>query len=139
MSTTATATVTPGGLAPAKSETKPGIKKLNLGGIAGKKASGKTAYPILPDDATGSVASLVGGIRSKADQLDALTTSLEIDKAELVSLAKQFYFANICPSPHGCASISTTGWPTGCGLKASTSSSVPMHSCAAAIPENSRN
>ena len=86
---------------------KAGIKKLNLGGIATKKESGKTEYPILPDDATGNVASLVGAIRSKAAQLEALEGSLEIDKGELTSLAKQFFFVHchgksVIPSSVAC-------------------------------------
>ena len=86
---------------------KAGIKKLNLGGIATKKESGKVEYPILPDDAAGNVASLVGAIRSKAAQLEALEGSLEIDKGELTSLAKQFFFVychgkSVIPSSVAC-------------------------------------
>ena len=86
---------------------KAGIKKLNLGGIATKKESGKTEYPILPDDEAGNVASLVGAIRSKAAQLEALEGSLEIDKGELTALAKQFFFVHchgksVIPSSVAC-------------------------------------
>ena len=73
---------------------KPGIRKLNLGGIATKKETGKTEYPQLPDDKEGTVAMLVASIRDKAARFKALESSLEIDKAELITIGKQYYFAN---------------------------------------------
>jgi hypothetical protein len=72
-----------------------GIKRINLAGIATKSPASKTAkaYPVLPDE-DGQVGALVEGILDKAEQLEALEGSLEIDKGELIALAKPFYFAH---------------------------------------------
>ena len=72
-----------------------GIKRINLAGIATKSPATKSAkaYPVLPDE-DGQVAALVEGILDKSEQLEALEGSLEIDKGELIALAKPFYFAH---------------------------------------------
>lgn len=68
----------------------PGIKKLNLGGIAtGKPAAIQTDKPVLPDP-DGRVSELAASIKEKTELVDALA----LDKAELTSLVKQFYFTN---------------------------------------------
>ncbi|MEA3210947.1 MAG: hypothetical protein QOE70_4004 [Chthoniobacter sp.] len=56
-----------------------GIKKVNLAGIATATAK-KTAtvYPLLPDDADGTVDALVTKITAAADELDALEGALEL-------------------------------------------------------------
>ena len=71
------------------------MKKFNLAGIAAKPATGKVVktYPLLPD-ADGQVAELVGAILERAAQIEALEGALELDKSELIILAKQFYFAH---------------------------------------------
>jgi hypothetical protein len=72
-----------------------GLKKFNLGGIAAKPATGKPVktYPVLPDP-DGQIAELVGSILERAAQVEALEGALELDKSELIVLAKQFYFAH---------------------------------------------
>lgn len=72
-----------------------GLRKFNLAGIAGKPASGKTVktYPVLPDP-DGQVSELVATILERSQQVDALEGALELDKAELIAIAKQFYFAH---------------------------------------------
>ena len=72
-----------------------GIKRINLAGIATKSPASKTAkaYPVLPDE-DGQVAALVEGILDKSEQLEVLEGSLEIDKGELIALAKPFYFTH---------------------------------------------
>lgn len=76
--------------ATAPSPAKTGIKKLNLGAIAQKSEKSAKAYPVLPEN--GDVARLVDSIMEHSRQLDALEGSLNVEKAELTSLAKQFYF-----------------------------------------------
>lgn len=76
-----------------------GIRKLNLGAIGSKKASGKTEYPALP--ASEETQALVTSILENSARLEALEGALEIDKAELTAHARQFYFAHC----HGKAEI----------------------------------
>ena len=69
-----------------------GIKKINLGGFKQESAKpGGKAYPVLPDP-DGTIAVLASSIIEKAEQLDALTTSLELEKAELRGIAAPYYF-----------------------------------------------
>jgi hypothetical protein len=68
-----------------------GIKKLNLGGIAQKSDKPGKEYPVLPDP-NGEVAQLVGSITEHSRQVEALEGALNVEKAELTALAKQFYF-----------------------------------------------
>ena len=72
-----------------------GLKRINLAGIATKSATTKAAkaYPLLPDT-DGQVAALVEGILEKSEQLEAIEGALEIEKAELIAIAKPFYFAH---------------------------------------------
>jgi hypothetical protein len=72
-----------------------GLKRINLAGIATKAPAAKAAktYPELPDP-DGQVAELVEGILGMSEQLEAIEGALEISKAELIALAKQFYFAH---------------------------------------------
>jgi hypothetical protein len=79
--------------APAKAAgDSPKIKKLSLGGIATKSASKtKTAYPVLPDP-SGDTAKLVADILSETAELEAISGSLDIKKAELRGAAQEFYF-----------------------------------------------
>ena len=86
--TTAAATAAP--VAPAA-----GLKRINLAGISTKAPAAKAAktYPLLPDS-DGQVAALVNGIVEKAEQLEAIEGALEIEKAELIAIAKPFYFAH---------------------------------------------
>ena len=79
--------------APAPKEQTAGLKKFNLAGIAAKPATGKPvkSYPVMPDP-DGQVAELVTSILDRAAQVEALEGALELDKSELIVLAKQFYF-----------------------------------------------
>jgi len=72
-----------------------GLKRINLAGIATKAPAARAAktYPELPDP-DGQVAALVGGILEKSEQLEAIEGALEIEKAELIAIAKPFYFAH---------------------------------------------
>jgi hypothetical protein len=82
--------------APAAAPSQPaGLKKFNLGGIAAKPATGRPVktYPLLPDD-DGQVGQLVTSILERAAQIEALEGALELDKSELIIIAKQFYFAH---------------------------------------------
>jgi hypothetical protein len=71
------------------------LKKFNLAGIAAKPATGKPVktYPVMPDH-DGQVAELVTSIIDRAAQVEALEGALELDKSELIVLAKQFYFSH---------------------------------------------
>ncbi len=68
-----------------------GIKKLNLGGIAQKSEKSGKEYPVLPDP-DGQIAQLVEAITDHSRQVEALEGALNVEKAELTTLAKQFYF-----------------------------------------------
>jgi hypothetical protein len=87
---TAVAAATAAPVAPAA-----GLKRINLAGISTKAPAAKAAktYPLLPDS-DGQVAALVNGIVEKAEQLEAIEGALEIEKAELIAIAKPFYFAH---------------------------------------------
>lgn len=68
-----------------------GIKKLNLGGIAQKSEKSGKDYPVLPDP-DGEVAKLVESLMEHSRQVEALEGALNVEKAELTAMAKQFYF-----------------------------------------------
>lgn len=80
--------------------TAPAIKKINLGGIATKKADAKTSYPQLPDPC-GDVAKLTSDIINEQRDMEALEGSLKIKKMELKTLAQEFFFNH----SHGKAEI----------------------------------
>jgi len=68
-----------------------GIRKLNIGAVAAKPASTKTAYPVLADT-TGDIAKLAGDILDESAELEALEGSIGAKKGELRSLALAQYF-----------------------------------------------
>ena len=68
-----------------------GIKKLNLSGIARSAEKPGKEYPVLPDP-DGQVAPLVESIIEHSRQVEALEGALNVEKAELTAMAKQFYF-----------------------------------------------
>lgn len=72
-----------------------GIKRINLAGIATKTPASRSTktYPVLPDE-SGEVAALVEGILEKSEQVEAIEGALEIEKSELIALAKPFYFTH---------------------------------------------
>jgi hypothetical protein len=73
-----------------------GRKRINLARTSTNSAATKTAKssPPLPSpillDADGQVAALVEGILEKSEQLEAIEGALEIEKAELIAIAKPF-------------------------------------------------
>src|SRR5437879_2606143 len=71
----------------------PALKKVSLAGSATQTPASKSAkaYPLLPD-ADGQVAELVTSIIDRSAQLEALEGALELDKSELIAIAKPFYF-----------------------------------------------
>jgi len=70
-----------------------GLRKVSLAGFAVQNPVGKSAksYPLLPDP-DGQVAELVSSILEQSAQVEALDGSLELLKAELIAIGKQFYF-----------------------------------------------
>jgi hypothetical protein len=80
---------------PASSSTpaSAGLRKVSLAGFAVQSPVGKSAksYPLLPDP-DGQVSELVGAILEQSAQLEALDGSVELLKAELIAIAKSFYF-----------------------------------------------
>jgi hypothetical protein len=54
----------------------------------------RTGGAYVTTDADGQVAALVDGILEKSEQLEAIEGALEIEKAELIAIAKPFYFAH---------------------------------------------
>ena len=78
---------------PAKAVPQPeSLHKLSFGTIAQKREDTRTAHPVLPDP-NGQLAIMATRIIERSAQLDALGGALEIDKAELKTLATPFYFA----------------------------------------------
>lgn len=71
------------------------LKKVSLAGFAMQTPASKSAkaYPLLPD-AEGQVAELVTSILDKSAQLEALEGALTLEKAELIAIAKPFYFSH---------------------------------------------
>ena len=87
----------------------PGIKKLNLGGIAAKSTDKKaTVYPAIPDP-SGDVAALTSDIIAETREFEALEGSLKLKKAELRALAQPFFFGHL----HGKADIPSSVEATG--------------------------
>ena len=71
--------------------TAPAIKKINLGGIATKKADSKTSYPTLPDPC-GDVAKLTSDIVNESREVEAIKASIDIKSRELKVLAQDYFF-----------------------------------------------
>lgn len=85
-----------------------GIKKINLGGIAAKTDKTKTSYPALPDSC-GDVAKLTSDILAESREFDALEGSLKLKKAELRSLAQEFFFNHLHGRHDIPSSVEATG------------------------------
>ncbi len=90
LNTTNAATIAAESKAPA-----PALKKVSLAGFATQTPASKSAkaYPLLPDP-DGQVGELVTSILDKSAQLEALEGALELEKGELIAIAKPFYFAH---------------------------------------------
>jgi len=71
----------------------PALKKVSLAGFATQTPASKSAkaYSLLPDP-DGQVAELVTSILEKTAQVEALEGAVELEKAELIAVAKPFYF-----------------------------------------------
>jgi Xaa-Pro aminopeptidase len=67
------------------------LHKVSFGAIGRKKEDTKTSYPVLPDP-NGQLAVIATHILERTEQVEALSGALEIDKAELKTLATPFYF-----------------------------------------------
>ena len=73
----------------------PALRKVSLAGFATQTPASKSAkaYPLLPDP-DGQVAEIVTSIIEKSAQVEALEGAVELEKAELIALAKPFYFTH---------------------------------------------
>ncbi len=91
-STTNAATIAAESKAPTPAPA-PALKRVSLAGFATQTAAGKSAkaYPLLPDP-DGQVGELVTSILDKSAQLEALEGSLQLEREELIAIAKPFYF-----------------------------------------------
>ncbi len=71
------------------------LRKISLAGFAVQTPASKNAksYPLLPDP-EGQVAELVTAILTHSAQAEALEGALELEKSELIAIAKPFYFAH---------------------------------------------
>ena len=72
-----------------------GLRKVSLAGFTVQSPASKSSksYPLLPDP-DGQVSEIVVTILDQSAQAEALTGSLELLKAELIAIAKPFYFAH---------------------------------------------
>jgi len=68
------------------------LHKLSFGTITKKKEEARANYPTLPDP-NGQLAVMATRIIERSAQIDAWSGALELDKAELKTLATPFYFA----------------------------------------------
>ena len=71
----------------------PALRKVQFGSIAKKKPEGRASYPLLPDP-QGQYAAIAARIIDRSAQVEALAGALDLDKAELKTLATPFYFTN---------------------------------------------
>jgi len=71
----------------------PALRKIQFGAIAKKKPDSRASYPLVPDP-QGQYATIAARIIDRSAQLDALSGALDLDKAELKTLATPFYFTN---------------------------------------------
>src|ERR1019366_1957551 len=76
-----------------RSAPAPVLHKVQFGSIAKKKPEGRASYPLLPDP-QGQYAAIAARIIDRAAQVEALAGALDVDKAELKTLATPFYFTN---------------------------------------------
>jgi len=70
-----------------------GVRKVSFGAIAKQKSDSPTSYPLLPDP-QGRYAVIAARILERSVEVEALAGALEVDKAELKTLATPFYFTN---------------------------------------------
>jgi hypothetical protein len=70
-----------------------GFRKVSFGTIGRQKPDSRTSYPLLPDP-QGRYAAIAARIIERSAEVEALAGTLEVDKAELKTLATPFYFTN---------------------------------------------
>jgi len=63
-----------------------GFRKVSFGAIAKQKSDSRTTYPLLPDP-QGRYAAIAVRILERSVQVEALAGALEVDKADLKTLA----------------------------------------------------
>jgi hypothetical protein len=78
---------------PDKADQSPALRKVQFGSIAKKKPDNRASYPVIPDP-QGQYAAIAARIIERAAQVEALAGALDLDKAELKTLATPFYFQN---------------------------------------------
>ena len=76
-----------------KSVPPPALRKVQFGTIAKKKPDSRASYPQLPDP-QGQYATIAARIIDRSAQLEAIAGALNVDKAELKTLATPFYFTH---------------------------------------------
>ena len=80
-------------LRPQEKANRAAFRKVSFGSIAKQKPDTRTAYPLLPDP-QGRYAAIAVRILERSVQFEALAGALEVDKADLKTLATPFYFTN---------------------------------------------
>ena len=70
-----------------------GLRKVQFGAIAKPKQDSRSSYPVLPDP-QGRYAAIAARIIERSVQVEALAGALDVDKAELKTLATPFYFTH---------------------------------------------
>lgn len=78
---------------PEKTVPSPALRRIQFGSIAKKKPDNRASYPLLPDP-QGQYAAIAARIIERSAQVEALAGALDLDKAELKTLATPFYFTN---------------------------------------------
>jgi hypothetical protein len=71
----------------------PTLRKIQFGSIAKQKPVNRASYPLLPDP-QGQYAAIAARIIDRSAQVEALAGALDLDKAEIKTLATPFYFTN---------------------------------------------
>jgi hypothetical protein len=73
--------------------TDQGLRKIQFGSMEKKKPERRAEHPLLPDP-QGQYATIATRIIERSAQVQALSGALEVDKAEIKTLATPFYFSN---------------------------------------------
>lgn len=76
-----------------KPDPAPALRKISFGTITKKQPEGRATYPVLPDP-QGEYAVIAARIIERSAQVEGLSGALDIDKADLKTLATPFYFSN---------------------------------------------
>jgi len=77
----------------AHTATPASLRKIHFGAIPKQKPDSRSPCPVLPD-AQGQYAAMAARIIERSGQVEALAGALELDKAELKTLATPFYFTH---------------------------------------------